>query len=226
LLAHQQKHPKSILAERPDAPKRLVEICRRMMAKKPDLRIQSAAEVHWMLAEWLAEQGQKVKTSLARSSRAVGVATGSWPGRPGGAAPARPESPRRPAPAAPRERSPSLHDTVSDVVTESTIKGRGRRPGDSQKEGSGKGLPVARPLADAANAATDDAFDEFTINLDLSATGRSKSLSGKSTSPSTPGLIQRRQTGRTIPSPPWIWIVIGIGALVAIGMIVAMFASA
>ncbi len=45
LMMHQKQPPPSILLDRPDAPADLIEICLKMMAKKPDDRYQTAAEV-------------------------------------------------------------------------------------------------------------------------------------------------------------------------------------
>ncbi len=45
LLKHQTTKPESIFKSRPDAPPSLVDICDRMMSKKPDERYQSAGEV-------------------------------------------------------------------------------------------------------------------------------------------------------------------------------------
>ena len=60
LMMHQKQQPPSILVDRPDAPAELVEICMKMIAKKPADRYQTAAEVARELAAWLVGQGQKV----------------------------------------------------------------------------------------------------------------------------------------------------------------------
>lgn len=57
LLKHQVEEPPSLLRYRPDAPLSLLDICSKMMAKKPEQRYQSAAEVAQRLTEWLAERG-------------------------------------------------------------------------------------------------------------------------------------------------------------------------
>jgi hypothetical protein len=56
---HQRQPPPSIFLDRPDAPRELVDICAKMMAKKPDERYQSADEVAKVLAQWLVAQGQR-----------------------------------------------------------------------------------------------------------------------------------------------------------------------
>jgi serine/threonine-protein kinase len=60
LLKHQTTKPESIFKSRPDAPPSLVDICERMMSKKPDERYQSAGEVAELLVDWLADRGRKL----------------------------------------------------------------------------------------------------------------------------------------------------------------------
>ena len=57
LIAHQRENPASIQIDRPDCPDDLVEICGKMMAKRPDDRFQSACEVTDVLGRWLVHHG-------------------------------------------------------------------------------------------------------------------------------------------------------------------------
>lgn len=57
LLAHQTKDPPSLAEIAPQVPPGLVAIVRRMMAKRPEDRFQSAREVAEVLADWLREHG-------------------------------------------------------------------------------------------------------------------------------------------------------------------------
>ena len=52
ILKHQTEDPPSILLKRPGAPRDLVKICEKMMAKDPADRFQSAGEVSTLLAAW------------------------------------------------------------------------------------------------------------------------------------------------------------------------------
>jgi len=52
ILKHQTQDPPSILVKRPGAPRDLVKICEKMMAKNPADRFQSAAEVSQLLGAW------------------------------------------------------------------------------------------------------------------------------------------------------------------------------
>lgn len=57
LLAHQQKEPASILLDRPDAPPDLINLCKKMMSKKPEDRQQSAMDLARNFEDWLIEHG-------------------------------------------------------------------------------------------------------------------------------------------------------------------------
>lgn len=52
MLAHQMQEPPPIYEDRPNAPVGLVEICQKMMSKKPEDRYASASEVSKALVEW------------------------------------------------------------------------------------------------------------------------------------------------------------------------------
>ncbi len=68
LLKHQMEEAPSILNDRPDVPPTLINICSRMMSKKPEDRYQSAGDVAERLAEWLADRGVTVGESAKKSS--------------------------------------------------------------------------------------------------------------------------------------------------------------
>ena len=57
LMWHQNKEPDPITNERPDLPEELHHVIRKMMAKNPDDRYQTAAEVAEALLEWLINNG-------------------------------------------------------------------------------------------------------------------------------------------------------------------------
>ena len=81
LLKHQKVEPASIYSKRPDAPATLIDICRRMMAKKVDERIQAAATVASELKQWLdgrsGGSGTGSKTGLGRLSALSNASTAS-----------------------------------------------------------------------------------------------------------------------------------------------------
>jgi serine/threonine-protein kinase len=62
IMKHYTEEPPSLYIDRPDAPRELVEICTKMMAKKPELRFQSAAEVVQAVGQWLQSRGVTVQS--------------------------------------------------------------------------------------------------------------------------------------------------------------------
>jgi len=55
VLSHQTREPRPLELERPGTPRQLAAICRRMMAKSPSERYQSADDVSVALSKWLEE---------------------------------------------------------------------------------------------------------------------------------------------------------------------------
>ena len=78
ILKHQTQQPRPIPTERPDVPPALVQICRRMMAKQPEERFQSADELGAALAELPATVDQVGRADgegsekIAPAARAAG----------------------------------------------------------------------------------------------------------------------------------------------------------
>jgi serine/threonine protein kinase len=77
LLKHQVEEPDSLLKLRPDLPMSLIEICSKMMSKRPELRYDSATEVAERLTAWLASRGRKVRGgSIETGDEGSGVGSG------------------------------------------------------------------------------------------------------------------------------------------------------
>ena len=70
LAMHQVKQPASIFADRADAPAVLVDICSKMMAKKPEDRYQTAIDVAEVLRGYLVSRGK----ISAQTNRALATA--------------------------------------------------------------------------------------------------------------------------------------------------------
>jgi serine/threonine protein kinase len=69
IVKHQTQEPRDILAERPETPPELVEVCNRMMAKRPEERYQSSQEVITALAPWQDRGDGAAHPVAARSVR-------------------------------------------------------------------------------------------------------------------------------------------------------------
>ncbi len=166
LVMHQKQPPPSILLDRPDAPPDLVDICATMMAKKPELRYQSADEVAKALAQWLTAHGRAVEPGSSgglSSGRLIGAASGQPMARAAGLPSARqsakaPSLPpgssgriARPAGMPPLPKQPpSASDTASNlsrptvnmvIASPPLAKGQG-----ASRLPAKKPLPKARPL--------------------------------------------------------------------------------
>ncbi len=77
LLKHQVEEAPSIFNDRPDAPPALVNICKRMMAKKPDDRYQTANDVAERLSDWLADRGVDTDSGMRKSGKSSDGGVGS-----------------------------------------------------------------------------------------------------------------------------------------------------
>jgi eukaryotic-like serine/threonine-protein kinase len=174
LVMHQKQPPPSILIDRPDAPHDLIQICLKMLAKKPEQRYQSADEVAKALGDWLAVRRQTATpTGNASSSdklltaAAKEAASGSSSRESGESVSLPPRkvakgrtAPRRNAgggdaplkiPPLPK-RAPSLVDT-SPGFEQPTVKGlkpsRGAGgEGVGPRVAARKGLPAAPPVTE------------------------------------------------------------------------------
>ncbi len=74
ILKHQTQQPRPIPTERPGVPPQLVQVCRRMMAKEPEERYQSADEILDALAE--------IPLDAGAAAAAAGTAAGRTAGEP------------------------------------------------------------------------------------------------------------------------------------------------
>lgn len=161
IAKHQTQMPEDIRKDRPECPRDLVDICVKMMQKKPDRRYQSMREVGDALQGWLVTHGYKfdpgsneaalkaaVLTSGVRvpqrvgggsslpggsGSRQGGSSSGSTGGSKGGSRPVIPNK---------------SEETVSDQVREGTVKGirSGEGKPGSSVSGRAKPLPVAKAI--------------------------------------------------------------------------------
>jgi serine/threonine protein kinase len=237
LMMHQKHAPASISEERPGTPRGLVEICSKMMAKKPDDRQQSMAEVARALGAWLDSQGrplqagQKQESAREFSGRlltavALGPEAGLLKARrleEGLAGGNRTQAAANPSLRAKRiEDDPDRQapidttgDTAIDAVRGTVELGDGasRRSftsGDSDPRiGS---LPVARRMTD------EESLAEF-LASGISATGGQIRSSPRVTDD------QVQLYGHRKGPPIWIWAVAGAGCILALFLTILLLIS-
>ncbi len=159
LMMHQKQEPPSIRDDRPDAPEDLIRLCRRMMAKKPDDRFQTTAEVAEAMSRWLAEHGHSVDSDSGSGSSSGRLAAAASPrGELNAAGSGRPPVHRNPKSGKPPRRtkpSSAIGSAATDTsanLDRGTLKGSSSASfpgiltgGSAVKSGSAKSLPVAKP---------------------------------------------------------------------------------
>jgi serine/threonine-protein kinase len=206
LMAHQKERPVAITHERPDAPADLVEICVRMMAKKPADRYQTADEVSEVLAQWLADHGHPSDSAKGTGSSSGRLASAAAPGgRASGRSDGSPKGSGR------NKRAQGARPARSDPAAETgssaergTLKGQPGAEDSSAKRKSnpkppgGKKLLVARSLEETS-------AEDFLAELE-----------------ETP-LVKLRVAANARPAshrdqgvPLWVWAAIGGVALLTI----------
>ena len=218
LMAHQKSLPPDISLERPDVPPDLIEICNKMMAKKPDRRYQTAQEVADVLADWLTAHGHGSSMLGGSSTRppaparrvaALPVARREFSGEDA-----------RPATLAKADQDISA-DTMANLDG-STVKGPPpipvhMRSNDLSNSDIGrkiravKHLPMATPLEMGPAS-------EFVIPIDdLLAASRPRSPAPAVTDAQMEAYRRRRQN----PVPGWMWLAIAAALLVG-GVLLAV----
>lgn len=225
LLKHQREEPKSIYADRPDAPPTLVDICRRMMAKKPEQRIQTASEVAHELRQWLATRGYGAGPTGSNTSSRM---SSPWSGN-AGTPDSRWQQLAGKGPG--RDSSRISGDTVSAGGADTNrIKEEDLTlaPIDEDER---RRQEAAASQSDVTNTSPSD------VNLHPEVISRIEEELGQSSSGSlvdlledqrlsnvaTSGVIIRRQKEQGISAGVLIGIIVGVVALLAVLALIVMF---
>jgi serine/threonine protein kinase len=222
LMMHLKQPPPSIYRDRPDAPPELVDICLKMMAKRPEQRYQTATDVAKALAQWLAVNAQPASSgsgSSASSAGLVGAAASEASARVAGPPVARRLTPGPPAPPRTAGRLPrpagmpplpvqplSSSDTLSGL-SRPTIIGPVSGPAPSGQSDprllGKKRLVRAQPLESGPPP-------KLLTDEDLLAISKIRPYD----SPPAYGPSSRGGNGKGVPQ--WLWTAVGSGALLAL----------
>jgi serine/threonine protein kinase len=226
LLKHQVEQAPSIFKDRPDAPSVLVNICNRMMAKRPEDRYQTAGEVAERLAEWLADRGLEVGDSGKRSSAGSGgigsdvfrrfaasmQKPGGDAGRPGKGSGGRKVAV---APAATAAAQPEEDIGLAPLEDDSPKKDPSVVAGDKPASDI-----LVRPKSDPAmrrprKSLIEEEFELGRNAKDLKAPVRRRE--GEFDPLKPPGY-----SGPSYGTPAWVFVAIGVGVVAVIGIVVAV----
>jgi serine/threonine-protein kinase len=217
LLAHQKKMPVSIKADRSDAPQEFVDLCNAMMAKSPERRIQTAAEVRHRLESWLAasRRAGNMAASVAGVPRPGGSGVRRLSGRSGDLSSASPE--RWPVdPDLTDDEFLSPDDTISDRGRHTT-KGPSRRPANSPIRRAVPG-PGSRARASETDLSMSDSF---VLDLKPKPSGGSGKKSRQA--PAAPAYDPTKRRPKQVPIT--LWIALGLGVCAIVGLAVAVIMS-
>jgi serine/threonine protein kinase len=228
IAKHQSQMPTSIKADRPDAPDTLINICLKMMQKKPQNRYQSAREVADALYAFLAERSAAAKAGMSGVKVAAGdsgrLRTGA--SRPMGSGTSRrlPPVARRGDSGVGRGSSDSAKRTQSDPAIE-TIKGLSQS--DTQRvERKRAGGSSVRTRLKTAKPLEESTRDSGTIDLNLNL---QFNASDKLVASESGGMLDRRRRPKKSSLPvPALYLYIGAAVLavvVVIGIVLANLGS-
>ncbi|MGC3972124.1 MAG: protein kinase [Pirellulales bacterium] len=171
LLAHQNKEPAPITNDRPDAPKDLLAIARKMMAKDVAQRYATATDVEQALTQWLIDRGAMRAGNQVFTQNRPQAARPAGPQPPTAARPAgSPPQAQRIIPKAKAADSsgamPAVHDTLAGQNQPTTKGPAGRTPDKAGDSGLGKKVPVAKSTGSGASQGkAPDASGGFNFNI-------------------------------------------------------------
>ena len=215
LMMHQKQLPPSIFKDRPDAPEDLVDICLKMMAKKPDQRYQSMGEIAQVLTDWLVAQGHAVESSGSGGSSSghlVGVLSGEKATVVGGSSSVRGKS-LRPGGgdhgADKRTHPSALTDTASNLDHPTVVKGSAGKPSSGGSPPVQKRSQKPPPLKESS--AADFIEDDELLPIAAMLKKRGELKAGD-----LEAYFARRKS-----TPTWLWAAAAGGVLLAMLILLA-----
>jgi len=213
IAKHQTELPPSILAERPDCPRELLDTCAKMMQKKPEDRFQSCREVADALENWLAIRGLPVATraydpvarievlAAAALRRATQPAPAGQPAASEGAVPEKQTAPP-PADSSPSVSAPATAATIATATSaQATASTAGLRP--PQRESTPTAAETrpgaASPAVAVPRSPPQPVFAVRSVDRSVSIRQKGSGTTG----PAPRQVPRRRQT-----APGWLWAVL------------------
>jgi len=224
LMMHQKIAPPDIRDRRPDAPDDLIEICVKMMAKKPSARYQSAQEVADVLADWLRAHGHPFDSAVLSGSapgRVPAVAVSTLGPGGGTSSKRRLSSSVRAALVAATADSGVMGAKANQPGAPVAATGSGRRKkGSGVKQSQKPALASERPPGVKAPLPVAKALEEADPLAELF--GQIAAPAGQAAGP-LPFVVERQPLAyrpRRKSTPPWVWLLIGGGCVLALLLVI------
>ena len=198
LMMHQKEPPPDIRLDRPDAPRDLIDICLKMMAKRPEDRFQSAAEAANALAQWLIAHGQTIPSGSSGGASSANLSSGKL-----GKSSARGRDFPQQRKSAKGTEGPQREGKLPPPLPPKPLAEQ--RPLAEEKR-----LPVAQPLDEAPAS-------DFVLDVEMPPLPLWKHRGTRKGGDIEAYLARRKGT------PKWLWLLVAAGILVAIGLMVAAY---
>ena len=228
IAKHQTEVPPSILVDRPDCPRELLDTCAKMLQKKPEDRFQSCREVAELLECWLASRGLPVATRPHDPAAKIDVLAAAairWATQ--RAPSAKPDANECAAtvvqtasPTTDGSQSISTPAAAAAVATATSVQVTAPTAeiqlprNESSLEGAESSSQAEPSAAAASSRSPQPAFA-------VRASDRSFSLRHKGTGSS--GVTQRRVPTRRPRAPRWLWAVL-LGLVVVLVLLACLYA--
>jgi eukaryotic-like serine/threonine-protein kinase len=217
IARHQTQMPPDIRNDRPECPRELVDICVKMMQKKPSARYQSCGEVAGELEAWLASQAN-CSVPMLQTSQQVAMVDADHSSRGGGVTPPAPTPLSRtvsPAGIASPSKMPAFNPALEDTAIDKSL---GTVVNRSSKKGPSSALEV-QIIEDAPPKKAYD--DSGTINLSIEADRSVASrVRGRGSRSAKEFASLKKPT-----LPRWAWGLIG-AAILGIAILIAVVSAA
>ncbi len=248
LMAHQKQPPPPIRNDRPDVPDDLIDICYKMMAKRPGQRYSSMQEVAEALADWLGAHGHPVdgdsgssgsgssgsgssgsgSSSGSSSAKPVGVGSKRAAAQPADGAPIRARRgvpPKRGSKAGgssrgkpPPRRSAASLQDTAEHLAPTTVEPRKPRPRTRATASSSDLNLLGKPPEPKGQ--TPASPGEFSLHVGEDPTVAR--IRGRAAL--TPEQIEAYKT-RQQQQPVWLWAMIGGGLVFALILLIVLLMS-
>ena len=239
LMMHQKQPPPSILKDRPDAPQDLIDICLKMMVKKPDQRYQSMAEISQALADWLASKGKKSDSPSGSGSTLKLGQHGSSPA--GGSDTRTPHLPQtgpvvKPIPKGRLIKGESEHARGAAPVRDGNLSKTDASLNPNQPAGKGQALsnrPTSGETSDSAIGkkklpvaqVIKEDLTPLRLNIDISQLSINSATESTQPLPSKYHHDGSKKHKKKRGMPLWAWALVAGGAIILIGAIVLIVIS-